>query len=118
MARFAQIQAVTSGSMTGTAVITSTPTDTASMIFCSYTFIWTGTPTGAFTFEVSNNYDRIATTGTWVTWAPAVAPADPAGSATSTSVNLANFPYRWVRFKYTNASGTGTLNAWFFGKGG
>ena len=67
-----------------------------------YQIDWTGTPTGDFTVEVSNDED------TWVelTLSTAIAAGGSADSAFIDVETAAKF----VRLKYTRSSGTGTLN--------
>lgn len=70
---------------------------------------WTGTPTGTFTLWFSNLPNPgEADDSDWVqdtTWAP----TNPAGSAGKSFVTTGNLAGEWVRVKYVNASGTGTL---------
>lgn len=74
---------------------------------------WTGTPTGAFSVEGSNEYDPktnaapgdivvLPTTKNWT---------DPAGSASKTGIDIGPTFYSYVRLCYTNAGGAGALAA-------
>lgn len=67
-----------------------------------YQIAWTGTPTGAFTVEISNDGS------TWVelTLSTAIAAAGSADEAFIDAETAAKF----IRLVYTRSSGTGTLN--------
>jgi hypothetical protein len=89
---------------------------------------WTGTPTGAFTIQVSNDILPLApSTSNPVGPNPAanvVNWSTYTGSAVVTSGSSGNWmwisqlgPYKWVRLSYTGTSGTGTVTANFFAKG-
>jgi hypothetical protein len=116
---FANARVLTDGVMTGTTVLTTAPSCINQLDNCSYTMVWTSTAVGAFTFEVSNNYENRNGTesGTWTVLTIAAPPTNPAGSASNTGVDLSGLPYRHVRCKYTNSSSTGVLNVFFNGKG-
>lgn len=112
---------ITNGVMTGTATITSTPTaansgtsqpgqNVQNLDNLGLEISWTGTPTGTITVLGSNS----GTTFYALTFNPAI--TQPAGSAGGYLINLNQFPWPWLQVKYTNASGTGTLNAWLYGK--
>jgi hypothetical protein len=76
---------------------------------------WTGTPTGTFSLEASNQYDpETNPNATFKAVTLASAPANPAGSASGWLLDLNQIPFRWVRLRYTNASGTGTLQSYAF----
>jgi hypothetical protein len=104
-------QIITNGSMTGTSVITSSIIDTTGLSSCSVHLVWTGTPNGTFLVKGSND----GTTFTAITTIPASLVAS--GAAGDLLINLAPWPYAKFEVIYTNASSTGTLNAWFCGKG-
>jgi hypothetical protein len=100
--------------MTGTSVITGTGVRLAALQNVSFQAVWTGTPTGVFSFEVSN--DVVNKSEDVVNWTAYTVPstftsgsAAPAGSAGSFVFEFYLIPVRWIRPKYTNASGTGTL---------
>ncbi len=95
---------VTNGVMTGTAVITSPAVDVLNFDNHGLQVHWTGTPTGNFEVQVSND----GTTYDTLTFEPLL--AQPAGSASGYAVNLNQISWKWLRVRYTNASGTGVLN--------
>ena len=88
-------------------------TNGADMLLCTVGCIvlrWTGNPVG--TFSVDGSLD-----GT--TWYPTNTEVNnPTGSPDSTMINLIGVGFRYLRISYTAVSGTGVLNAKFFGKGG
>lgn len=79
--------------------------------------IWTGTPTGSFTVEISIDYDperHIA--GNWVNL-----PLSPSIGAVGTpdvayiDLNQLSAPY--IRVRFTRTAGTGTLDCYVAAKG-
>jgi hypothetical protein len=69
---------------------------------------WTGTPTGAFTLWSSDEAEPSEaddTAWTQVTWTS----SDPAGSPGKQRTDASGKGYRWLRIKYVNASGSGTV---------
>lgn len=107
------------GAMASTNVITSAPVlASGANTSLSFQNIWTGTPTGTFSYEGSNDVDPInnAVVG-WSAVTPDVAAVNPAGAAGGTVAVFKVPYYRWYREKYTNASGAGTLTAIAEGKG-
>lgn len=105
------------GTMSGN--ITSAPV-LASGASASVSFqnIFTGTPTGTFTYQGSNDIDPInnAITG-WTTVTPDVAPTNPAGAGGNTTAAFKVPYYRWYRQVYTAGGGAGTLITIAEGKG-
>lgn len=70
---------------------------------------WTGTPTGTFTFWVSDKPNPSeADDSDWVSDATNYTAANPAGSADKKQHNI-TCRHAWSRIKYVNASGSGTL---------
>lgn len=113
-------QVITNGDMSSD--VTSLVTN-INMISCvGYTISWTGTPTGTFSVEVSQDYiqpvgvqpDQL-NSGTWVpvTLSTSVAAT---GGADTAFIDIDVTGAAYVRLKYTRVSGTGTLNATLAGK--
>jgi hypothetical protein len=73
----------------------------------SATVFWTGTLTGTFKIQVSNN-STTGADGTWVDYTITLS-TQPAGSAGNFGASLSNCGYYWVRWVYTAVSGTGTF---------
>lgn len=95
--------------MTGTTVLTGTATCLGVQQNISYQAIWTGTPNGTFSFEVSNDPADTPSNWTTLTEPSTFTSGDPAGSASSFMFELVQCSFRWIRIKYTNSSSTGTL---------
>src|SRR5712672_783860 len=78
---------------------------------CSFQAKWTGTPTGTFTFEISNDVDPDASTAVagWTTYsAPAsFASGNPTGAAGSFGFEFEPITFKWIRPKYLNSAGAG-----------
>ncbi len=114
-------QVITDGSMTGTSVISSKRTNIGAYPAFSYWMQWTGTPTGAdpsFVVHVSNLKDPdVSVDADWTTYTLVTEATNPAGAAGQTGIDISNSGFQWAHLRYTNASGTGTLQAHFGGKG-
>lgn len=103
---------VTNGSMG--ASITSAVTIKNQLSLISYSASWTGTPTGTFSVEVSDDYlenvdGSVRNAGTWNTL-PLSAAVSASGSTGNGLIDVQTGAYA-IRLVYTRASGTGTLNA-------
>lgn len=71
--------------------------------------VWSGTPTGTFTLQVSDKPQPNEATDTdWVT-STEVTVVNPAGSASQFLVSTTVSPHMRKRLKYVNASGSGTI---------
>lgn len=102
---------ISSGTMTGTTVITSKSVDASFVDNLSVQFVWTGTSvSGTLACQVSNDG---VTYSTYTVTLPTIS-ASNGGNGIAV---FQAFPYRFLRFTYTNSSGTGTLNAYVVGKG-
>ncbi len=124
-----QFQIITAGSMTGTAVITSAVTCIQWLDNVGVQLNWTSSPVGTFQVQVSADYAQdaegnVTNTGNW---APVTLSYLLSGSMTQaatipTSVgspiylDLNQLSAPWIRTVYTNASSTGTLNAYITAK--
>lgn len=93
--------------------ITGTVTCLDGLSRISYQYRWTGTPTGALGWQVSNDYDDLIQSGNWVTLDTSLVAGystiNPAGSASSSAIDLQGIGYRYIRPTYTRTSGTGAL---------
>mgnify|MGYP000101883020 CR=1 FL=1 len=112
---------VTNGNMATS--LTSLATNINMVSILSYTIVWTGSPTGTFSVQVSNDYipnplgvqDAPVNAGTWVALSLSTTVA-PAGSGSSAFIDIDTCGAAWIRLVYTRSSGTGTLNATIAGK--
>jgi hypothetical protein len=101
---------INAGSMTGTSTITSDTYNVVNLDNIGLQCIWTGTATGTIT--VNGSVD--GSTFTSLTFNPAL--TQPAGSAGNILIDINQFPFPFLNVAYTNATGSGTLNVWLFGK--
>jgi hypothetical protein len=90
--------------VSSTNVYTSTVSNVGQMHNLGFQVIFTGTMTGTLQILFSN--DNVNFTP-W-TFSPAL--SQPAGSALSYLVNMSLMSFPYVRVKYTNASGSGTMS--------
>lgn len=90
--------------MSSTNTIYSNIVDASKMDNIGLEVSWTGTPTGAMVFLVSNS-GAVFSNLTFAT-----APTNPSGSASFYNLNLNQFPYKYLYIKYTNVSGSGVLS--------
>ena len=89
----------------------------------SFQALWTGTPTGTWGVDVSNDGPADNTGlapslnlgATALTLTAAMTAANPAGSGSNFLFEFRDMAVAWVRFKYTRSSGTGTLKVGFKG---
>jgi hypothetical protein len=103
--------------VTGTNTYYSAPSDLRGLSMPSYDLYWTGTVAGTFSVMVSNKPSpSMANDADWKTLALGTAIVQPAGSAAGDYIDLAPFPFRWVRLKYVNASGSGNVFAYVVAK--
>jgi hypothetical protein len=102
----------------------SSPVSVEHLITWSIQAVWTGTPTGTFKVQFSNDIasDAIGTGVTNWTDVPSgmftnggTAPSGSAGNFSISSRDHVN--YEWIRLVYTSTSGTGPCTATMVGKG-
>lgn len=90
--------------------------------------IWTGTPIGTLTIQVSNDIVPVYSSPTnpvgnnpaqnvvnWTTYSNSQVPIN--GNSGNWTYVAQLSPYRWVRLVYTPSMGSGTINANLFMKG-
>lgn len=97
------------GNMTGTTVIDSKPMDIGHLQGAALSAVFTGTPVGKFQVMVSVdgvNYDDLGENI-----------PDAAGTADVRIANLFWLAVKWVKLRYTNVSGSGTLTVTGMAKG-
>ena len=95
---------VLTGTMSGTSTIYSNIIDVSRMDNSGLEISWTGTPTGAITYNASISgsfFFPITLTTT-----------QPSGSSGGFGVNLNQYPYKYLLVEYTNSTGSGVLTAW------
>src|SRR6185503_3560714 len=74
-----------------------------------YHFEWTGTPTGTLTLWRSNKTNPdLSSDADWIQ-VTSFTPTNPAGSASKFGDEITFTNFKLYRFKYVNASGSGTL---------
>lgn len=98
--------------VSGTNTYYGSPFRLGSLWDASYDLYW-GTNVGTFTVWVSNKPEpSLANDNDWKQLTLAVAIVQPNGSNTGDFLDLTDLPAVWVRLKYVNSSGTGTIHAW------
>lgn len=119
--RLGSYHMITNGAMTGTSVITSPAVHILNLDNVYMQLDFTGTPTGTFDVQVSGDHredqeGNVLVAGHWISLVLSPVPA-AAGSANDIGIDLNQLGAPWIRVVYTNASGTGVLNAFVSGKG-
>lgn len=88
--------------------------------FISYSIVWTGSPVGTFSVEVSNDYseDPAGNVRNPGTWSPLElsGPITAAGSADSAVIDIDGAGAYAIRLKYAATSGSGSLDVVISGK--
>jgi len=98
---------------------TSTITDISQVDNVGIELVATGTPTGTFLVEVSNDYfaqgSTVVTAGNWV---QLTLPSTPtlSGAAANIFIDLQQLSAAYLRVSYVFGSSTGTLNGFLTGK--
>jgi len=113
-------QVVAAGAMTGTSVITSSVVGIAYLDNVGVQLNFTGNPTGTFQVQVSADYQQdsqgvVTSVGNWVSVTLSPAPV-ASGAANQIYIDMQQLSAPFLRVVYTNASGTGVLNAFVVGK--
>ncbi len=103
--RFLQYHQFTAQAVSSTTAYTSSSTDINQLHNIGLDVRYVGTMAGTLTVECSNDNS----TFTALTFSPAL--TQPTGSALNILISLNQVPFRYVRTKYTNASGTGTITS-------
>lgn len=101
------IAIITAGDMSGS--LTSSVTNINFLDNIGIQLIFTGSPTGTFSVEVSN--DNTSWTALSLSPAPAAS-----GSAGNQYIDLNQLSAAWIRTKYTRTSGSGSLTAYLSAK--
>lgn len=122
-------QSVTNGVMTGTNVLTSAITNVQMLDNCAVQFNWTSSPVGTFQVQVSIDHaedseGNVTVAGNWasipltylVAGVSTTALTIPTSVGSPVYVDLNQMSSPWLRVVYTNASGSGVLNAYITGK--
>lgn len=109
---------IKNGDMSGN--LTSSPSNVQQLSICSYSMVWTGSPTGTFTVEASNDYSvdasgKVANAGTWNTL-PTAPTISASGSSGNGIYDIALTGIVWIRLVYNSSGGSGSVNALFAGK--
>jgi hypothetical protein len=117
-----KFQTITNGVMTGTSTLTSTVTNIQFLDLIGLQMNFTGTPTGTFQVQVSADYvldnnGNVINPGNWINLVLPTAPV-AAGAPGNIYIDIIDTSAPWIRLQYTNASGTGVLNAFITAKVG
>lgn len=101
--------------MTGTATCTSSVVSVQGFDNIALQANYSGTPTGTFFVDVSEDYNaNTGNAGTWTTL-PVTLTA-PTGSAGVSYMDVNQTGAAYIRVRYTNSGGSGTLNVYLGGK--
>ncbi len=118
--RFDPVQIVTDGDMSQ-ATINSIGIDLNQTVLYSVQAVFTGTPTGTLKLQISNDVVKVAPgtnpSANVVNWSDYTGSSQSISAAGNFTWNCFDVGYRWVRLVYVRASGSGTLNATYCGKG-
>ena len=101
---------IKTGTMTGTATITTNPQNINTYDTLAVAVNWTGTATGTITLQMSADgiqYDNLVFT-------PVL--TQPSGSGGQFSSAIPCFGFQYFRATYTNVSGTGVLKVFVYSK--
>lgn len=119
--RIVSAQIFTDAAMTGTSVETSKEIDVTQAEIAAIELVWTGTPVGTFQIQATVQVfggGAAGGTGAGGTWQDIISPAPAAsGSSGQHLINISDMGFSKLRVRYTNSSGTGTLNGHITVKG-
>jgi hypothetical protein len=106
--------------MTGTSVLTSPNINIKFLDNEGVQLHFTGTPTGTFQVQVSNDHDEsdagnVIAVGNWVSVVLNPAPV-AAGALGDIYIDLNQLSAMWIRVVYTNSSGVGVLTGFIAAK--
>jgi hypothetical protein len=113
---FTHKQVITNQSMTGTSTITSQITNIRGFDNVFYDVQFTGTPVGSFAVSVSSSYDPVTNPNAIFIPLVLTPAAVASGSSGQIGIDLNQMGAQWIKLSYTNASGSGTLNAYISAK--
>lgn len=113
----------TNGSMFGTQVITSLPSQVSFKDSIFYQFQWTGSPTGSFAIQTSADYNpglpqtgKAPNAGVWNSYALSPTPAASGSGSFVATVEIAQCGAPYIRAQYTNTTSSGVLTGYIFAK--
>lgn len=114
---------ISSASMTGVTVYTSSASNIMYYDNVAVQLQWTGNPTGVFQVQNSLDYNPgqpqskgEVQAGTWVPITLNPVPAAVTTATSSWTIQLDDLPFPWVRVLYTNSTGSGVLTGYISGK--
>lgn len=118
--RLLQLTLFSSQAVSSTTTYTSAASNILNLDNIGIQCNFTSTPTGTLTIEVSLDHAETATgeitvAGNWITVSNS-STSISSGSPTNVYYDLNQLSAPWVRLKYINASGSGTLTAYLCGK--
>ena len=94
------------------ATVRSTPQSVAGYSTVGFAVRTTGTASGSWTVQYSNDYqsgvDDPTSDAKWDTYTLSSNPPDAAGSAQTFGVRLGSFEFAWARIKFASTGGTGS----------
>lgn len=116
--RLGKFQLFKAGVLTGTSTITSHTVHILNLDNIFLQINVTGTPTGAFSIQVSGDHTEdqegnVLVAGNWIE----VVSLPVTGSAVNFGEDLNQLGAPWLRLVYTNVSSTGLADAFVSGKG-
>jgi hypothetical protein len=107
---------ITNGAMASTNTLTSSVVDIRGFDNVSLQANWTGTPSGTFYVDVCSDYNinYSGRTGNWSTLPQTL--TAPSGSAGTSFLDAIQTSAPYIRVRYANSSGSGTLNVYIGAK--